>query len=567
MLAQTLLPNPPLLHLLGVASSTDAITLVASTIQPEVVCPLCGSPTSRVHSRYLRTLSELPCLRLPVRVHLHTRRFFCDRPECPRAIFTERLPDVALPYARRTARLAEALQLIAHALGGEAGARLAARLGMPVSADTLLRQLAGSTPPATETPRVLGVDDWALCRGQRYGTILVDLERQCVIDLLPDRRPETLAAWLKEHPGVEIIARDRAGAYAEGARQGAPEAVQVADRWHLVKNLVEALEGMLAREERALQEAAGARASGPEEAPRDAGEATTPEEPAVATRHPLPRPQTRAEQESAARRERRHAVYEEVRRLYEAGHPIRHIAQQTGKDHRTVRKYLRADAFPERKKRAVAPSQLEEYREYLERRWREGCHNATQLWRELREQGFAGGCSIIKHLLCGWRAQLPPEQRRANGKAVREAAEGRAPAPRTLVWWLLGSREKLTEEQVAFLERLKTACPKIATAQELVLEFLAMARRREGDQLEGWVMRAAASGVAELKSFGTGLRRDWEAVVAGLTLEWSNGPVEGQINRLKLIKREMFGRAGLALLRARVLAPAPSGGGGARAPT
>lgn len=567
MVAQTLLPNPPLLHLLGVASSTDAITIVASTSQPEVACPLCGSPTSRVHSRYLRTLAELPCLRLTVRLHLHTRRFFCDQPECPRAIFTERLPDVALPYARRTARLAEALQLIAHALGGEAGARLTARLGMPVSADTLLRQLAGSAPPAPETPRVLGVDDWALCKGQRYGTILVDLERQCVIDLLPDRRPETLAAWLKEHPGVEIIARDRAGAYAEGARQGAPEAVQVADRWHLLKNLAEALEGTLSGEERALQEAVSARAPVPQEAPHDVGKATTPDAAAVATRQPLPGPRTRAEQESAARRERRHAVYEEVRRLYEAGHAIRHIAQQTGKDRRTVRKFLQTDAFPERKKRAVGPSQLEEYREYLERRWREGCHNATQLWREIREQGFVRGCSIVKQLLSGWRAQLPPEQRRANGKADREGAQTRAPAPRTVVWWLLSPREKLTEEQATFLERLKTACPKIATAQELVLEFLAMARRREGEKLEGWVMRAAASGVAELKRFGAGLRRDWEAVVAGLTLKWSNGPVEGQINRLKLIKREMFGRAGLRLLRARVLAPAPSGGGGSRAPT
>jgi transposase len=337
------------------------------------------------------------------------------------------------PYARRTTRLTDTLAAVAYALGGEAGMRLASRLGMSTSPDTLLRRLAEKVPPPSATPRVLGVDDWALRKGQRYGTILVDLERRCVVDLLPDRHAETLAQWLQEHPGVEIIARDRGGAYAEGARQGAPEAVQVADRWHLLQNLAEALEAALAREQRALREAAEAAAPADpaaslatEGAPLDQEENHEPPAPAVAS--------TRAAQERAARRERRLALFEEVTRLYQAGYSHSAIAAKTGKDRRTVRQYLQADAFPEPKQRQRRPGQLAPFHAYLEQRWQAGCHNATQLWREIRAQGFRGACSAVKQLLSGWRAQLPPAERRTRGKPSQAPAARRVPAPRAVVW-------------------------------------------------------------------------------------------------------------------------------------
>ena len=538
MLAHTLLPNSRLLHLRDVVISPVEITLIVSTVSPEAACPVCGTPSSRVHSRYVRTLTDLPCAQRSVRIRVHTRRFFCDQPDCQRVIFTERLGDVARPYGRRTLRLADTLHAIAYALGGRPGARMVAHLRIPASADTLLRHVAQRRASASETPRVLGVDDWALRTGRRYGTILVDLERARVVDLLPDRRAESLAQWLTEHPGVELIVRDRAGAYADGAKEGAPEAKQVADRWHLLKNLTDALEAIVTRETPAVHQAAAPPGDPRPDSPHRHKEGVPP---------PPPPSSLRREQERQARQERKRAIFEEVKRLSRLGHTLLAIARQTGKDPHTVRTYVRTDGFPQPKRRRRRPGQLAPFEAYLARRWQEGCRNATQLWREIQDQGFQGGVTSVRERVSAWRTRHPSGDPPTNRGGLR------VPAPRTVVWWLLGSQQKRTAEQVAFLERLKQRSPTIARAQALALDFFALVQRREGDPLAGWMERAMASGIDELQRFCAGLRRDEEAVTAGLTLPWSNGPVEGQINRLKGIKRQMFGRAGWMLLRARVL--------------
>ena len=329
------LPDADLLRLDAVSPEGGALTFVLSTIQTSPRCPECGAPASRLQSGYVRAPADLPCGGVPLRLVIHTRRRHCDQANCPRRIFTERLPGVLQPYARRTLRCAGALAAVAHALGGKAGARLADRLGMNTSRDTLLRRLQEVPPAEAVVPRVLGVDDWAKRKGQQYGTILVDLERRCVIDLLPDRRAETLAQWLKEHPGVEISARDRGGAYAQGAREGAPDAVQVADRFHLLQNLAAAREGALTREQQALQEAA--------RPPAPVVAAAAPPPPSEETPHPPapgapPPPPPRAARDRTARRERRKALFEEVRRLYAAGYSSRAIADQLGKSRHTLKK-------------------------------------------------------------------------------------------------------------------------------------------------------------------------------------------------------------------------------------
>jgi transposase len=337
-----LLPSASELCLEQILSVPDLITIVVRACRSTAACPACASVSDRVHSRYVRTMADLPWQGTCIRFRLHTRRFFCDQSSCARQTFSEPLPDTVAPYARRTRRLNEALRLIGLALGGEAGSRLAERLSLLASPATLLRRVRQSVLPAIVTPRVLGVDDWAWKRGHRYGTILVDLETHRVVDLLPVRTAEALAEWLRAHPEVEIISRDRAGAYAEGARLGAPQARQTADRWHVIRNLSEALTRCFEQQASDLQAAWN--------------EVVLPVSPATSpgTALAVIRPLNQAEQVRQQRRSQRLHRYEQVMALHQGGATQEEIAQQLRIDTKTIRRYLRARAFPEMAKRRRA---------------------------------------------------------------------------------------------------------------------------------------------------------------------------------------------------------------------
>ena len=564
MQCPTLLPDPELVSLDSLVSEAQCLVVVVSARRPAATCPRCQEPAERVHSRYHRTLADQPWNAVRVRLELRTRRWFCDRPDCPQHIFTERFPGLVERYARRTDDQARVLRLIGYVLGGEAGARTAGELGMPVSPDTLLRQLRRRGKYTGPAPRVLGVDDFALARGQRYGTILVDLERGEPIELLSDRTADTFAAWLREHPGAEVISRDRSGSYADGARRGAPQAVQVADRFHLLQNLTEALGEVLAREQPALREAASARAETeadpgsasavdkvPEGGPpavEAADERTTAIAAGPAEEQVWDRRSRREREHSALSRERRLQLYEESLHLAQQGLHPREIARRLGISRTTVRKYLAEGAFPERKERATPPGPLAPYAGYLRQRWQEGCHDVHQLWRELRERGYTGQPVSV------WRFTRPWAEARRRQPSIppRDPSVPASPAPRSVVWWLLCPKKR-TEAQTTFASRLLESSTTVRLALELTEQFFALARERRADKLEAWIGRVQQSGLQDLVGFANGLRRDWDAVVAGLSLPWSNGQTEGQVNRLKLVKRQMYGRAGIALLRGRVL--------------
>lgn len=402
------------------------ITIVVRACRSQAACPACSFLSNCVHSRYLRTIADLPWQGVRVRFHLHTRRFFCHQPACQRQTFSEPLPETVAPYARRTRRLNEALRAIGLALGGEAGSRLTERLSLTASSATLLRRVRQAILPAMATPRVLGVDDWAWKRGHRYGTILVDLETHRVVDLLPVRTAEALAAWLAAHPGVEIISRDRAGAYAEGARLGTPQAQQVADRWHLLRNLSEAFTRCLE------QHASELRAAWKE--------VTPPPEPLV---EPVPTPArlTKAERIRQQRRSDRLHRYEQVLSLRQSGARQEQIAQQLQIDAKTIRRYLRTGTFPEMATRRRHTG-LDRWMPYLEQRWAEGCRNAAQLWREIKEQGFRGCQTTIRQWIARLRGPAGPGSQ-SHASLRRKAS----PSPRQTAWWLLYPDRPRTPEQ------------------------------------------------------------------------------------------------------------------------
>jgi transposase len=494
-----------------------------------------------------------------VTLQVEARRFYCDQRDCARHTFSEAFPGWLAPYQRRTRRLEHTVRALGLALGGEAGARLARQLAIRLSPDTVLRVLHRQEFRPALPPRRIGVDDWAFRRGHRYGTLLVDLERHRPIDLLPDRKAQTLAAWLKQHPGIELISRDRAGAYAEGARQGAPDALQVADRWHLLKNLRETMERVLNRHHRALQRTAEAVATVPPTVATTAVSATPDPDSG-----PGPRRLTRAERDRSERRERRLARYQAVLELDRQGGSIRAIARQLGLQRVTVRRYLQAEGFAERAARAAGPSLLDPFRPYLQQRWDAGCHNARHLFRELLEQGFQGSESIVQRALRAWRPVGSSEQSSPPG-ADRLTATPAGPivrcvSPRQASFWLLELAKPCDPEerqrQQAFVAQLCERVPAIGAAHTLGVNFIRLLRQRRGQELPSWLDRAEHADRPEFGHFARSLRQDYEAVRAAFRLPWSQGQVEGQVNRLKSIKRSMYGRAGFDLLRIRVLAAA-----------
>ena len=330
-----------------------------------------------------------------MQVILSTRKFYCPTTACQRAIFTERLPGVVEPYARQTTRFNQALRHLALEIGGEAGARAAQRMAMPVSADTLLRRIRSAHATTAAIPRLLGVDDFAFRRGKRYGTILVDHERRATIDLLPDRAAETLAAWLTAHPGVEIVTRDRSRAYAEGISTGAPDAVQVADRWHLIKNLSEALERLLTRQHRLIRDAANPLGELPQPAPLAQPESQleqVEQTPPSGTFLPL-----RLRKEIVERRAQHIAFFNEVRELQQKGVSTDEIAKRVGKSVRTIHRWLKQGEYRERVKHRR--SMLDAYFSYIAQRWNEGCRNASQMWRELVARGYRGSNKSVNNYL------------------------------------------------------------------------------------------------------------------------------------------------------------------------
>jgi transposase len=556
------LPGPSSLRLNQIRTDTGRILLDLTATQQSAACPTCACPSVKIHGYYQRTVADLPWAGVPVHLLLHVRRFVCTAVTCSRRTFCEPLPEVVTPAGRRSLRLANEQRQLGLQVGANGAARIAARQGMPVSPATLLRLVRTTPLPQRLTPSHLGVDEWAFGKGQDFKTILVDLDTNRPIELLPDASAATLATWLQEHPGVELIARDRAGAFADGATQGAPDAIQVADRFHLVKNLRDALELILNRLVAARQAAAEALAERPDttlttrgdgDAPKQEQGTVTPSDLVGRVRAPY------RKQLQAARRGQRLARYQQVAALHAEGTSMQEIARLMRMNRSTVKRYLQADSFPERAPYPKLPSKLDPYVAYLEQRWNEGETNGRTLLAEIRAKGFVGPTMTVQRWAQRYQNLVPPSATAAgtHQRKLLDTEEVPRAAPirsRRLVWWLLREPTKLSEEHKEVLARMEAAAPAFGPLYRLAVDFTQMVRKRLPERLRSWLEAAKASEFAELRSLAAGMERDYTAVEAGLRFSYSTGPVEGNINRLKLIKRSGYGRAGYDLLRIRVLA-------------
>ncbi len=548
MLADIMFPTETQLRIGGVMMGDESIAISVASTNQKSVCPHCMNVSERIHSRYQRHPADVPFAGYAVRLDMTVHRFFCDNKFCDAKTFAERIPDFVRPYAHRTDRLTSQQQRVAFETNSEATARMLYALDMWVSPDTLIRLIRKADEPEKDVPRVLGVDDWAKRKGKSYGTILVDLESHQPVDLLPDRSAESFARWLREHPGVEIISRDRGKEYIKGATEGAPDADQVADRWHLLSNLRDTMKRLLESKRACLAAAA-------EESSQDRSEqkVNLEENTASATMastaeesSDIPPKPTKAEKQRLVRREKRQERFETVKKLHKQGLYKSEIGRRLGLDFRTVDKYTKADECPMYTGRRKGSNKLAPYIDYMTKRWEEGCHNAMQIWDEIHDLGFDGA----RRTVCDWAAKKRKSKSDSDciTKKVAPWSASRAS------WLLVKQAEKLKEGEEQALERMKQADGKVAEAYDLGQRFADMVRKRQSELLLPWLADVGKSRISPLMGFAKGIKQDLAAVTNALSLPWSNGQTEGQVNRLKLIKRQMYGRANFDLLRKRVLA-------------
>ncbi len=492
-----------------------ALIVTASARNRQAVCPSCSSRASRVHSRYIRGVTDLPAAGRVVRLRLVTRRFRCDVGTCRRKIFAERFGDTVPERARRTGRMECIVHYLGLALGGRPAASFAERLMMPVSNDTLLRVVRRRAQQRDDPLRAVGIDDFAFRRNHCYGSIICDLERRQIVKILPDREIATVAAWLADHPEIRIVSRDRGGGYGEAAALALPEVVQVADRWHLMENASAAFLATVRKSMKPIRAALGATTIDPK----------------------LLTSAERIQYEGYLRREEMNGV---VASLAASGITIKEIVRQTGRSRKLVRQIVRGertDLFRTRQ------GSLDPHLPYLDAQWEAGCRNGAELWRRLRSQGFRGSLRVVGE----WAT------RRRRSEQISGSELRRTPSARAIARLMTLKRDHLTKTETVTVAAIEAGVPNLAKARELIDRFHAMIRSREVGDLSSWIHDAEGSLLA---SFARGIRKDVSAVQGAITEPWSNGQTEGQVNKLKLVKRQMYGRAKLDLLEARLLGAA-----------
>lgn len=531
-------------HVLAVEPVGQMLVATAKGDAQRQPCPDCGYESDDVHSYYVRIPRDLSAQGRCVRLRLIARRWRCLNQACSRVTFCESFQGLVERQAQRTGRMRDFMLRLILFVSSTVGAQIAQALGMEVSGRTLLR-VVDHGEVQVPTPRVLGVDDFALRRGRTYGTLLCDLETGKPIDVLLGRDKESLLAWLRNHPGIEIVARDRSSSYSDAISTGAPQAIQVADRFHLVRNLYDALKEVVDRQSWALPE--------PELLSVSVFEPAAGSEPAPVPDALPAKRIPRDEQRRAAAADRLKRRYEEVHRLRHAGMSIANIHKETGFSPHTIYKYLACSEVPKRTEPRRVPSKLDPFMDYLGERWRAGCHHTQTLYTEIVQQGYRGSANRLSYLLQPWRAACPPPPAKPQRPQREAGNQTHRPNWKEVRAAVLRLPEHLSDAQQQLLPDFLALHPKLALARDLVEQFRRILKDHNTTALDTWLTEAAHSELAPFERLSRTLNADRAAVLAATELPWSTGPVEGQITRVKLIKRIGYGRASLPLLRARIL--------------
>jgi transposase len=526
-----ILPEAEFLRLDKVVAIENKIEIYIESIKDFCNCPCCYQPSYRVHSCYHRFLKDLPWSNVPVLIHLKARRFFCNTFNCKRKIFTERIPELLMPYSRATNRLINSLRAIGFTSGGEEGCKLVKSLGMHISADSLLRIIRRTPEPVIEPSTIIGVDDWAFKKGMRYGTIIINQKASKVIEILPDRDSETLETWLKEHPEISCVTRDRSYTYKNAIENILPNAVQIADRWHLIKNLLETIQLFLLNHNQMLIETA-----------KSISAEFVIEKSCIPEIAKEPEIKSKKDTETKYRRDKKLQRFNKVKTLSSKGLTPGEIEKKVKISRKTLLKYLSMESLPE----DIRHSKLHEFKPYLEKRWQEGCHNTKYLWQEISAQGFKGGYTTVKYFI--------KRRKREKGKVMSYQNSPRhfLKSSKETAFILIAEEKDLGEKDKRFRNKLFELFPESAFVSKIAKDFKNILKNND---LNGFFccFEEMMNAGKEFSRFAQGLRNDWKAVQAAVTSKWSNGKTEGHVNRLKLIKRKMYGRAKFDLLRKRVI--------------
>ncbi len=531
---------PVILSLTQVSATyqESGLKICAASDQAQSDCPLCGQCSTKIHSNYTRCLADLPVFGHLVQIMLKVRKFVCTNTDCDRKIFTERFSSDILPYSRRFNRITDLVTKIGLELGGNKGAKICTMIGCQISSSTILRiihKLSLNEPG--ETSGVIGVDDFAFKKGKSYGTIIVDLIEGKVIDLLPDREAATLTAWLERHPEVNVVSRDRASAYSLGIRNGAPDAIQVADRFHLLVNLRDAFQKTLHKQSSKLKECFK--------------QFSNPENSHTPTEKIIPVEKADGLFSGNVSSERQFK-FEQVKELHKKGYTIKAIARHLNAGRKTIRKYIHLASLPGRENPAVSPAftNFNDFEAYLLEHYKPGVTYKT-LFQAIQSQGFNGKytsfCERMNKILKRGRDTFMPS---LGGGHLPKLNPIKTWSVSKLAFMALGNADELKEKDREFLEFLYCKSPDIK--HTLALKFKELFHSKSEGSLSLWLQEALMP-VSELKGFAKGILADYEAVNQAVVSNISNGPVEGQVNKLKTIKRNMYGRAGFGLLKKIVL--------------